>query len=122
MPLEFVDTPPPPARGSSQTATQRQQELQGIANQLKAAARKGLDPEQPDKVCSKWAILAKAVRSPERWFDLRQMSVEVRVNNDGTAESMRTPGQHVVTSTIYARYVEGYKPPAKRGTAATGRA
>jgi hypothetical protein len=120
MPLEFHAQAPVPARGPAQSAKARETLLRGIAAELKADGKVGQISEPGDDAkgtYSRWAILEKQARSPEKFFGLRDMEVEVRVVNDGTAQSMRDPKQQVVVSTIWARYNKGYRW-VKRGAGA----
>lgn len=120
MPLEFTDQMPALPRGQAKSASARQAEHDQVLKELKADAKaghKGNEDLAQGTVASRWAILERKARSPEKWFALREREVEVRVVNDGTAPSMRDASQHVVVSTIWGRYVKGYVYSRRAGTA-----
>lgn len=108
LPLEFTEKPPSPTRAGGADKDSQLSKLREVAAELRAAAKAGNDPENPKAIASKWAILERGARSPEKWFPLRGMSVEVRSVNTGTAPSLRNAEVHVTVATIYARYLEGY--------------
>ena len=91
-PVQFVSEVP----GGASPARSISGELENIAKQLKT---------RPNV----WAKVGEKVRSPEKFFPLRDLECEVKVRANGVAKSTRDESVEVQVHDVYARHVPGYK-------------
>jgi hypothetical protein len=95
--ITFVDAVPGSARKPQ--GTKDGSELTGEQTKIREALH-----DNPHK----WAKLGDQVRSPERFFPLRNHQIELAVRPNGVAPGIRDNQAQVQVYDVYGRHVPGY--------------